>query len=116
VRTKRKFICSVLILFLVNSVFSAFTPEVLADAAFHQDEVMSLAGFSIGSDSTDSDSSKGQKACNHGCHAYSHVQGQVSYELNLVAPDTNFVAQLIEDSPRLSNFPSPQFRPPKLPS
>jgi hypothetical protein len=85
----RKFICSVLIVFLVNAVFFGFSSEALADSASHRDQITSHTEPepNSSSDSANPDSSQGEKACNHGCHASSHMQAQVSCQFNLVAPD-----------------------------
>jgi hypothetical protein len=57
----RKIVCAVLIMFLVNATLFGFSPEVLADSALHQDEITSLAGLNVGSDSANSDKSQGEQ-------------------------------------------------------
>ena len=59
------------------------------------------------------DSHQAEKTCNHGCHAASHIQGQVATSISFFSPGTELPFILDESFFLPPGIAQRQFRPPR---
>lgn len=110
-RIRRRFVSFMLTIFLANMLAWSFSTEALADWMFEEQAVSNVAGDTK---TNPVDSHQTEKSCNHGCHAASHLQGQVPNALLFFAADTGLPIFLDESFFLPLGIAQRQFRPPRL--
>lgn len=111
-RAFRRLVSLLLTISLVNGLAWSFSSDAMADWLTQEKTEMVADAAAV--NSSPADTHRDEQTCNHGCHAASHLQGQVAASLPFFVPDTS-VAVFVDESFFLPpGIAQRQFRPPRF--
>jgi len=110
----RRFVYSVLIVFLVNTFAWTVSSPALADWLAHSQEAAASVNTARNPDPGTTDSGRINKDCDHGCHAAQHLQGQTSRAFTMFLNEPRGAICIPETHPPIRSFPDTPYRPPRF--
>ena len=111
-RARRRLVSFLMAIFLVNMLTWSFSSEALADW-ITEEQATAVSNAASASANDPVDSHKSEQTCNHGCHAASHFQVQVSIPLAFLSPRAALPFLLDESFSLPLGIAQRQFRPPR---